>query len=261
MCCNILASLALPTPCLQNFFRAYPKLAGMTGTAATESAEFSQASTAQCLGHLRQWGLLAVVIRACYAAVLPIQNCTSSLLSSPRVAYCPKTCRSTICRSRWCPPTAPCRALTTPMSCSGALRPQLCLLQLAGGPAADLCHSCRMLPGQLGLQQPLPLLDRPGCLHLLADVDSSFPTHALPPAIARNENGKWKAVVQEIKRMHKTGRPVLVSPLWDCSNCTHCCQGDTSTMPTKCPQAAEVMHTMGLGSSCSAPSAWPARMP
>ena len=26
----------------QNFFRAYPKLAGMTGTAATESAEFSQ---------------------------------------------------------------------------------------------------------------------------------------------------------------------------------------------------------------------------
>jgi preprotein translocase subunit SecA len=27
---------------LQNFFRAYPKLAGMTGTAATESAEFSQ---------------------------------------------------------------------------------------------------------------------------------------------------------------------------------------------------------------------------
>ena len=27
----------------QNFFRAYPKLAGMTGTAATESAEFSQA--------------------------------------------------------------------------------------------------------------------------------------------------------------------------------------------------------------------------
>lgn len=26
----------------------------------------------------------------------------------------------------------------------------------------------------------------------------------------RSEAGKWRAVVQEIKRMHKTGRPVLV---------------------------------------------------
>lgn len=26
---------------VQNFFRSYPKLAGMTGTAATESAEFA----------------------------------------------------------------------------------------------------------------------------------------------------------------------------------------------------------------------------
>ena len=30
------------TPPAQNFFRAYPKLAGMTGTAATEAAEFAQ---------------------------------------------------------------------------------------------------------------------------------------------------------------------------------------------------------------------------
>ena len=29
--------------------------------------------------------------------------------------------------------------------------------------------------------------------------------------VHRNESGKWKAVVQEIRRMHKTGRPVLVS--------------------------------------------------
>ena len=29
--------------------------------------------------------------------------------------------------------------------------------------------------------------------------------------VDRNESGKWKAVVQEIRRMHKTGRPVLVS--------------------------------------------------
>ena len=36
-----LAPSLLASP-LQNFFRAYPKLAGMTGTAATESAEFSQ---------------------------------------------------------------------------------------------------------------------------------------------------------------------------------------------------------------------------
>lgn len=35
--------LCPPRPLAQNFFRAYPKLAGMTGTAATESAEFSQA--------------------------------------------------------------------------------------------------------------------------------------------------------------------------------------------------------------------------
>jgi SecA DEAD-like domain len=31
----------LSTVLLQNFFRSYPKLAGMTGTASTESAEFS----------------------------------------------------------------------------------------------------------------------------------------------------------------------------------------------------------------------------
>lgn len=30
------------------------------------------------------------------------------------------------------------------------------------------------------------------------------------PSGRRSEAGKWRAVVQEIKRMHKTGRPVLV---------------------------------------------------
>ncbi|KAL4443549.1 hypothetical protein ABPG75_011286 [Micractinium tetrahymenae] len=35
-------SVTLASISYQNFFRAYPKLAGMTGTAATESAEFSQ---------------------------------------------------------------------------------------------------------------------------------------------------------------------------------------------------------------------------
>ena len=30
------------------------------------------------------------------------------------------------------------------------------------------------------------------------------------PAARRSEAGKWKAVVQEIRRMHTTGRPVLV---------------------------------------------------
>ncbi|EFN52281.1 hypothetical protein CHLNCDRAFT_26946, partial [Chlorella variabilis] len=31
-----------------------------------------------------------------------------------------------------------------------------------------------------------------------------------PDVVFRSESGKWKAVVQEIRRMHKTGRPVLV---------------------------------------------------
>ena len=35
-------SVTLASISYQNFFRAYPKLAGMTGTAATEAAEFSQ---------------------------------------------------------------------------------------------------------------------------------------------------------------------------------------------------------------------------
>ena len=41
-CCPPPSPPSLLASPLQNFFRAYPKLAGMTGTAATESAEFSQ---------------------------------------------------------------------------------------------------------------------------------------------------------------------------------------------------------------------------
>ena len=31
-----------------------------------------------------------------------------------------------------------------------------------------------------------------------------------PDVVFSNEGGKWRAVVTEIRRMHKTGRPVLV---------------------------------------------------
>lgn len=86
-------SVTLASISYQNFFRAYPKLAGMTGTAATESAEFSQ-------------------IYNLPVTVVP-PNRTVSRTDNPDVVF-------------------------------------------------------------------------------------------------RSENGKWKAVVQEITRMHKTGRPVLV---------------------------------------------------
>ncbi|PSC72357.1 translocase subunit chloroplastic [Micractinium conductrix] len=86
-------SITLASISYQNFFRAYPKLAGMTGTAATESAEFSQ-------------------IYNLPVTVVP-PNRTISREDNPDVVF-------------------------------------------------------------------------------------------------RSENGKWRAVVQEIKRMHKTGRPVLV---------------------------------------------------
>ena len=40
-------------------------------------------------------------------------------------------------------------------------------------------------------------------------VQSSLREDA-PDVVFANEGGKWRAVLTELKRMHKTGRPVLV---------------------------------------------------
>ena len=42
-----------------------------------------------------------------------------------------------------------------------------------------------------------------------------------PDVVFRLEQYKWKAVVTEVKRMHKTGRPVLVSTFGGGGGVTH----------------------------------------
>ena len=136
---------------LQNFFRSYPKLAGMTGTASTESAEFSStydlAVTVVPTNKVQHcWWLLHGTCAICPHAEVAT-GVLAACICSRGTFFC------------LCPPVNP-------------------------AVAADR-HIC-------------PISLQPTKREDAKDV------------VFATEEYKWKAVVQEIRHMHKSGRPVLV---------------------------------------------------
>jgi hypothetical protein len=79
-----------------------------------------------------------------------------------------------------------------------------CTLRGPAGPQGAACRAPWPLPGpeprRTGTRRPAP----PPATSLTA---APAPRG---PVCRSNESGKWRAVVQEVRRMHKTGRPVLV---------------------------------------------------
>lgn len=157
----------------QNFFRSYPKLAGMTGTASTESAEFSATYD------------LAVT-------VVPTNRVRHSFGCIRRHVA------SAFTRPVWCAT----RVLTIHEDLPLATHVPVTV----GRSLAALCCDSRAT---------WHLLDCCGAEHSPQPLKLTCPAQPTlredaSDVVFSTEEGKWKAVLAEIKHMHKSGRPVLV---------------------------------------------------
>jgi hypothetical protein len=133
-------SITLASVSYQAFFRNFPKLAGMTGARLARLRRGAEA--ASCLrrtpteagerGLLASAGSSPVLQPPAPSALVPAgvpssffclvegsPPCRAPTLQARPPRRCPSSTASTSCRWRWCPPTGPLGATTTPTSSSG----------------------------------------------------------------------------------------------------------------------------------------------